>query len=100
MKKNKIIIGSIVVAFLAILTLAFNFFYINDFMKSSGISTEGINLPIGYTLSDYTITERTGPKCDFNSDCTLPSNYAIRSSCPYVSVCLQNTCTVICPEHN
>ncbi len=97
MKKNKLIIGSIAIAFLTILTFVFNFFYLGN---NSNLSTEGINLPVGYTLSNYTIAERTGPKCDFNSDCPLPSNYAIRSNCPYVSVCLQNTCTVICPEHN
>lgn len=97
MKRNKILILPIVIIFI------FSIFYIWQFFLSTpspinDFSTEGINLPSNYTFENFKIVERVGPKCDYNSDCNLPSNYAIQSNCPYQSVCMQNTCTVICPQ--
>ena len=60
---------------------------------------EKVTLPNNYTLDNYTIKEVTGEKCSKSNDCVLPSKYAVQSNCPYVSLCLQNACTVVCPSH-
>ena len=78
--------------------LAIVVYFLYKNVNTKNIDTN-VGLPIGYTLNNYTIMERTGPKCDYNSDCILPDSYAVQSNCPYKSICLQNTCTVVCPGH-
>jgi hypothetical protein len=56
------------------------------------------SLPKGYTLKKFAeqrIFLETS--CKKHSDCKLPSEYATRSSCPFVSLCLDQHCNVICP---
>lgn len=36
--------------------------------------------------------------CEQDSDCTLPAEYAIRSSCPFEARCLRAKCHVVCPS--
>ncbi len=55
-------------------------------------------VPIGYSRDEYDVAEVTTATCVQHSDCTTPTNYLIRSSCPYTSLCLQNRCAVICPR--
>lgn len=35
--------------------------------------------------------------CNQDADCILPFDYAIRSSCPYTTRCIQKKCEVYCP---
>lgn len=65
----------------------------------SSISEQGIPLPRDYTLDDYKIEKVLDQSCRTKDDCQLPFEYAIRSNCPYVAPCLNNKCTVVCPNH-
>ena len=49
-------------------------------------------------LQGYSLAELTGETCQETTDCETPVDYLIRSSCPYESLCLQNTCGVVCPK--
>lgn len=60
---------------------------------------ENIPLPVGYTLESYSVAEVLNQSCTKNEDCKLPMEYAVRSNCPYVAPCLNNKCTVVCPNH-
>lgn len=55
------------------------------------------SLPRGYTFQDFTVAKTTNVECRLNSDCVTPGEYVMRSSCPYQSLCIQNTCVVVCP---
>lgn len=35
--------------------------------------------------------------CQVASDCPIPMEYAIRSNCPFSSMCENNSCVVVCP---
>jgi hypothetical protein len=59
-----------------------------------------LNLPRGYTLDHYRIEKITTTSCAYTAECVTPLEYQILSSCPYISLCLQNTCTVVCPGFN
>lgn len=59
--------------------------------------SEGIELPEGYTLEAFEVAAETGATCEDSRDCQLPPEYAAMSNCPYVSLCQQNRCTVVCP---
>ena len=55
------------------------------------------NIP--HDWQDYEVAEVTGESCEVDSDCETPMDYMIRSNCPYTSICLENKCTVICPQY-
>lgn len=55
-------------------------------------------LPVGYTLENYTVEKVTGVSCTKHADCTVPGEYAVQSRCLFVSLCLENSCAVICPS--
>jgi hypothetical protein len=63
-------------------------------------NTETVSLPVGYSVKDYTVTEVTRQICENHDDCSLPMEYAIRSNCPYTSLCINKSCTVVCPIFN
>jgi hypothetical protein len=46
----------------------------------------------------YTIAEVTNESCKQDSDCKTPTQYLIRSNCPYTSACISDRCAVICPN--
>lgn len=48
--------------------------------------------------AEYTVAETTNVSCSLDSDCTTPTEYLIRSSCPYTSKCIEESCAVICPK--
>jgi putative hemolysin len=48
-------------------------------------------------MEDYTIAEMTKDTCEGPFECKTPMDYLVRSSCPYTSMCINNTCAVICP---
>jgi hypothetical protein len=56
------------------------------------------SLPDGYTLDSYTIDKVTDESCNLSSDCETPIEYLVQSRCPFTSLCLQNKCTVVCPD--
>lgn len=62
-------------------------------------SIRGVSLPQGYTLEGYAIEEVTERSCTERTECETPGRYLIQSRCPFVSLCLQNKCTVVCPSH-
>lgn len=36
--------------------------------------------------------------CKKDNDCLLPADYAMRSSCPFATKCLNQQCIVVCPD--
>ncbi|MFA5166255.1 MAG: hypothetical protein WC449_03030 [Candidatus Paceibacterota bacterium] len=55
------------------------------------------SLPKGYSLDNYSIEKVTEKSCKLDGDCETPSEYLIRSNCPYTSICLDTKCVVVCP---
>lgn len=53
-----------------------------------------LKLPVRFKMTTYL----AGETCQLTSDCQLPMDYAIRSSCPYEAQCIENKCTVVCPD--
>jgi hypothetical protein len=60
--------------------------------------TEQHNLPIGYTLDSYSIEEVSNVLCSVDSDCKTPVEYLVQSRCPFTSLCINETCVVVCPQ--
>ena len=56
------------------------------------------SLPQGYSLHSYTIATTTDVSCVHDRDCKTPMSYAMRSSCPFTSLCLEGQCAVVCPR--
>lgn len=56
-------------------------------------------LPQGYTLDSYKVEKVLETSCMKDAECETPPEYLIQSRCPFVSLCLQNKCTVVCPEY-
>lgn len=46
----------------------------------------------------FTVVEIMNESCTADSECVTPEGYLARSVCPYTSKCIDNQCTVICPE--
>lgn len=40
-----------------------------------------------------------GASCTTDDQCVTPMDYLIRSSCPFTSMCIEGTCSVVCPMH-
>lgn len=38
-----------------------------------------------------------GAACVSDNECQTPMDYLVRSSCPFTSQCIENTCAVVCP---
>lgn len=47
---------------------------------------------------DFTVAEVLEESCVQESDCIVPGDWAMRSVCPYETRCLEQRCTVVCPE--
>lgn len=56
-----------------------------------------IVLPKGYSLDSYNVEKVLEIACVRNDDCETPLEYLIQSRCPFVSLCLDNKCAVVCP---
>lgn len=50
-----------------------------------------------YQNEDLELPSSLIQNCEQNEDCILPFDYAIRSSCPYATRCIDNKCEVYCP---
>jgi len=50
----------------------------------------------------YNSDDIVAMSCETDSDCPMAMDYAIRSTCPYQSVCRDNQCAIVCPlwEHS
>lgn len=77
-------------------------FVINDISEKKYIwntnpDSKSINLDDDIEYN-YKIVESNNQSCTKEKDCETPSEYLIRSDCPYQSKCIQNVCTVICPN--
>lgn len=107
--KNKIILSIMGICILGL--IIFSFLKITECNSSLGdcdiecnegqkeVSEATMNsLPDGYTLDTYTIEKVTGETCKQNSDCETPMDYLVQSRCPFTSLCLENKCTVVCPD--
>ncbi len=46
------------------------------------------------------IKGNTGASCDTHDDCNTPMDYLTRSSCPFVSMCVDGACAITCPDTN
>lgn len=57
-------------------------------------------LPNGWTLDSYRVEKVMPTACERHEECETPMEYLIRSSCPFTSLCLENKCTVVCPQPN
>jgi hypothetical protein len=68
------------------------------FFKSTQVNQESVFVPQGYTLDTYVIEEVLETSCQSDSECETPSSYLIQSRCPFTSQCLENRCTVVCPQ--
>lgn len=56
-----------------------------------------IILPKGYSLDSYKVEKVLETACVSNDDCETPGEYQMLSRCPFISLCLENKCTVVCP---
>lgn len=50
------------------------------------------------TTDAFEVVEVLGQSCQSDNDCETPAAYAIQSNCPYDSVCIANSCAVVCPH--
>jgi hypothetical protein len=111
MNNNKYLIIGIGILIVILVIISFSLLKITDCDSSLGdcdlSGNEGQkevsestthSLPEGYTLDSYTIEKVTGKTCKQNYDCETPMDYLMQSRCPFTSLCLENKCTVICPN--
>lgn len=54
-------------------------------------------LPEGYTLEAYRVEKISEDFCEVSLDCQTPAEYLSQSRCPFVSMCLNSKCAVVCP---
>lgn len=62
-------------------------------------STDQTTLPQGYTMDSYRIEKVLETSCKENAQCETPMEYLVQSRCPFTSLCLENKCTVVCPDY-
>jgi|GEM_PF-1534930 len=94
----KIIIFLLVIAIVGGLVLVVKVAYQRANQFSLMEESPNISLPPNYTLDNYTIEKILEESCRLSNDCQLPFDYAVQSRCPFVVLCLQEKCTVVCPE--
>jgi len=92
---KKTLISSLGLILLLILKLIYKFNFINNDIYVKDDSLEKV---ITDKIDNYTVSKILEDGCKNDSECVLPMDYAIRSSCPYATKCIQNKCSVICPD--
>jgi len=93
MKKKLVILLIVGVGMLAVAILGYM-----QLSKSDLSSDITDSLPIGYTLDTYVVEKVTEDSCTDNLACETPMEYLVQSRCPFTSLCLENKCTVVCPD--
>jgi len=94
MKDKWLIVMLIFIFILSIFVIYFN-------LPSLKQPCNELTLPGGYTCTNFKIVKiLEGTTCNSYRECTekLPIEYAVMSSCPHQAICLDNKCTVVCPN--
>ena len=95
-KKKLLKIWIFVIVWLLIARYVIN--YVSESKDIWNTNPDWKNINRTESLEDnYKIIESSNQSCSTETDCETPSEYLIRSDCPYQSKCIQNICTVICP---
>ncbi|MFA6797164.1 MAG: hypothetical protein WCR40_00410 [Candidatus Paceibacterota bacterium] len=69
-------------------------------MPTSRCRENKIDLPNGYTLDKYIIEKNTDVFCIKDEECKTPDEYLLQSRCPFISLCLEKKCSIVCPSMN
>lgn len=67
--------------------------------KNLGVLENYRTLPKGYAVDSYKIEKNLGVECKNSNECETPFEYLIQSRCPFTTLCLQNSCQVVCPDY-
>lgn len=94
MKKVVYIIIGLFAAIVMLVALA-GVYKFNYLAAQPGFDVDGNRIEEGEYK--FEIIEVLDQSCQSHVDCATPMEYAVRSSCPYDSFCIESTCTVICP---
>lgn len=75
----------------------------NSTCQYSCIATEGVDCIANVCVAipegaGEILKGNTGASCDSHEDCDTPMDYLTRSSCPFVSMCVDGKCAVTCPD--
>ncbi len=93
MKKTILIVLAGCVALFVLIALA-GMYKFNYLASQPGYDVDGNKIEATDT---FEVIEVLGQSCQTTSDCEIPAEYALQSNCPYDSVCIENSCAVICP---
>lgn len=94
MKKILLIILGTCAAVVLLIALA-GMYKFNYLASQPGYNVDGNKITEEYT---FEIIETLNQSCQVDTECETPPEYAIQSNCPYDSLCIENTCTVVCPH--
>lgn len=89
---------SLIIWFIIIILIFVIWFFINQKSESNNYWHTNWKDKNKELEDDYKIIESNNQSCSIDNDCETPFEYLIRSDCPYESKCIQNTCTIICPD--
>lgn len=96
-KKLFLIIWIIILIWLLIVRFVIN--YVSESRDIWNINPDWKSINRAESLEkNYKIIESSNESCSEEKVCETPSEYLIRSDCPYQSKCIQNICTVVCPD--
>jgi hypothetical protein len=88
----------LIISILVIASCLASAFYFWSYRKASLESHSNTPVPVGYSLENYQTVEKQSASCERDSDCVLPMEYAIRSSCPFTAICVKRSCEIVCPS--
>lgn len=54
-------------------------------------------IPDGLSEPEQDPEGNVGAACESDSECVTPMSYLTRSSCPFMSKCIEGECAVVCP---
>ncbi len=95
MNIQKIVVTVLVVCIACVVLVALAGMYKFNYLASlPGYDVDGNKIEVTDT---FEVIEVLGQSCQTDNDCETPAAYAIQSHCPYDSICIENSCTVICP---
>jgi hypothetical protein len=93
--RRKIFAGLFVIALILIL---FILQMSKKFEPAPYAQIEGVTLPRGCTLNEYAVAKIYDTPCKKNAECSMPSGFVSRSSCPFVAICIEGKCAVVSPS--
>lgn len=103
MKNKKLLLGIWIFVIIWLLIARFMINYLTERKNIWNTNPDWKNINKTESIEyDYKIMESSNESCKQDKDCELSylfmSGYAVRSDCPYQGKCLQNICTVVCPN--